>query len=63
MTDVPAYSDLREALAKLCANYPGEYWRKLDRDMSYPTEFVNELTEAGWLSVLIPEEYLSLIHI
>lgn len=57
MTDVPAYSDLREALAKLCANYPGEYWRKLDRDMSYPTEFVNELTEAGWLSVLIPEEY------
>ena len=55
MTDVPAYSDLREALAKLCANYPGEYWRKLDRDMSYPTEFVNELTEAGWLSVLIPE--------
>lgn len=57
MTDVPAYADLRDALAKLCANFPGEYWRKLDRDMSYPTEFVNELTEAGWLSVLIPEEY------
>lgn len=57
MTDVPAYTDLRDALTKLCANYPGEYWRKLDRDMSYPTEFVNELTEAGWLSVLIPEEY------
>lgn len=57
VTDVPAYTDLRDALTKLCANYPGEYWRKLDRDMSYPTEFVNELTEAGWLSVLIPEEY------
>ena len=57
MTQDATYSDLREALAKLCANYPGEYWRKLDREMSYPTEFVNELTEAGWLSVLIPEEY------
>ncbi len=56
-TDVPAYADLRDALAKLCANYPGEYWRKLDRDMSYPTEFVDELTDAGWLSILIPETY------
>ncbi len=51
------YSDLREAVAKLCAKYPGTYWRKLDREMSYPTEFVDELTRAGWLSVLIPEEY------
>jgi len=53
----PDYSDLREAVAKLCARYPGEYWRKLDREMAYPTQFVNELTKAGWLSVLIPEEY------
>ena len=51
------YADLRDALTKLCANYPGEYWRKLDREMAYPSEFVNELTEAGWLAVLIPEEY------
>lgn len=51
------YADLRDALGKLCANYPGEYWRKLDRDMEYPSAFVNELTEAGWLSVLIPEEF------
>lgn len=54
---IPDYSDLRAAVAKLCAKYPGEYWRKLDRQMAYPTEFVNELTQAGWLSVLIPERY------
>ena len=41
----------------LCANFPGEYWRKLDRERAYPTEFVNALTEAGFLAALIPEEY------
>ena len=51
------YSDIRDAVAKLCAQFPGEYWRKLDRQMAYPTDFVNALTEAGYLSVLIPEEY------
>lgn len=51
------YPEIREAVAKLCAAFPGEYWRKLDRDMSYPQAFVDALTEAGWLSVLIPEEY------
>lgn len=51
------YSDLRDAVAKLCAKFPGEYWRKLDREMAYPTGFVAELTRAGWLSVLIPEEF------
>jgi alkylation response protein AidB-like acyl-CoA dehydrogenase len=51
------YSDIREAVAKLCARFPGEYWRDLDRRMAYPTEFVNALTEAGYLSILIPEEY------
>ena len=51
------YSDLRDAVAKLCSKYSGAYWRELDRDMTYPTEFVEELTKAGWLSVLIPEEY------
>ncbi|CDX51207.1 acyl-CoA dehydrogenase [Mesorhizobium plurifarium] len=51
------YQDIREAVAKLCARFPGEYWRALDRDMAYPREFVEALTEAGWLSILIPEEY------
>jgi hypothetical protein len=50
-------SDIRAAVAKLCAGFPGEYWRKLDREMAYPTEFVTALTESGFLSVLIPEEY------
>src|ERR1700754_4545466 len=49
--------DIRDAAAKLCAQFPGEYWRKLDRQMAYPKEFVDALTEAGYLSVLIPEEY------
>ncbi|MBR1121222.1 acyl-CoA/acyl-ACP dehydrogenase [Bradyrhizobium lablabi] len=51
------YADIRDAVAKLCAQFPGEYWRKLDREMAYPSDFVNALTEAGYLSVLIPEEY------
>src|SRR6201990_1999573 len=51
------YTELRDAVAKLCAQFPGEYWRKLDRQMAYPKEFVDALTEAGYLSVLIPEEY------
>lgn len=51
------YPELREAIAKLCAEFPGEYWRRLDREMGYPTAFVEALTEAGWLGALIPEEY------
>jgi alkylation response protein AidB-like acyl-CoA dehydrogenase len=51
------YADIRDAVAKLCAQFPGEYWRKLDREMAYPSAFVDALTEAGYLSVLIPEEY------
>ena len=51
------YTDIRDAVAKLCAQFPGEYWRKLDREMAYPRAFVDALTEAGYLSVLIPEEY------
>src|SRR3989440_10966897 len=51
------YKDIRDAVAKLCAQFPGEYWRKLDREMAYPKAFVDALTEAGYLSVLIPEEY------
>ena len=55
MTD--EYADIREQVQKLCAQYPGEYWRKLDADRAYPTEFVHALTEAGDRSVLIPEEF------
>jgi len=51
------YEELRDAVARLCGQYQGAYWRALDRDMAYPTEFVEALTEAGWLSILIPENY------
>ncbi len=51
------YSDIRDAVAKLCSQFPGEYWRALDREMAYPKDFVDALTQSGYLSVLIPEEY------
>src|SRR3977135_4745614 len=50
-------SEIRDAVARLCATFPMEYWRGTDRERRYPTEFVRALTEAGWLSCLIPEEY------
>src|SRR5438132_4480131 len=59
----PAYDDatnlapIREAVRALCANFPGEYWRKLDRERGYPGEFVAALTKAGFLTALIPEEH------
>lgn len=52
-----AHADIRAAVEKLCAGFPGEYWRKLDRNMEYPTAFVQALTQSGFLSALIPEEY------
>ncbi len=59
--DAPSYPDphaeIREEVRKLCARFPGEYWRDLDRDRGYPTAFVQALTEAGYLGALIPEEY------
>ena len=55
MTD--EYQEIREQVRKLCAQYPGEYWRALDEKREYPTDFVKALTEAGYLSVLIPEEF------
>jgi acyl-CoA dehydrogenase len=51
------WADLRGEVAKLCAQFPGEYWRQLDAERGYPTEFVRALTEAGYLAALIPEEY------
>jgi acyl-CoA dehydrogenase len=50
------HDDLRSAIAVLCADFPGEYWRSLEPD-KYPDAFVETLTKNGWLSVLIPEEY------
>lgn len=52
-----SFSEIRRAVRKLCAQFPGEYWRALDRERAYPTEFVQMLTREGFLSVLIPEEY------
>lgn len=51
------YREIREEVAKLCAEFPGEYWQKLDREHAYPSEFVQALTRAGYLAALIPEEY------
>ena len=51
------HQDIRDAVAKLCAQFPGQYWRELDRKMAYPTEFVDALTRSGYLAVLIPEEF------
>ncbi|MFM2257176.1 MAG: hypothetical protein RIQ28_1023 [Pseudomonadota bacterium] len=57
MNDMHDYSDIRDEVAKLCAQYPGEYWRAKDKDRAYPSEFVTALGEAGYLAALIPEEY------
>jgi acyl-CoA dehydrogenase len=51
------YADIRESVRALCAKFPGEYWRDLDRERAYPTAFVNALTQAGYLAALIPEEF------
>ena len=51
------HDDLRGAVRALCTKYPGEYWRAKDRERAYPTEFVTELTKAGFLACLIPEEF------
>ena len=51
------YDDIREAVGKLCAEFPASYWRALDREMAYPAAFVQALTEAGWLGALIPENF------
>jgi acyl-CoA dehydrogenase len=51
------YTEIRDAVSKICANFPGEYWRGLDREGAYPAAFVQALTDAGYLSALIPETY------
>ena len=51
------FADIRDGVRALCAKFPGEYWRALDRERAYPTDFVRALTKAGYLAALIPEEY------
>lgn len=51
------YPELREAVRRICQHYPTSYWRDLEKISGYPTDFVRDLTEAGFLSALIPEEY------
>ena len=51
------FSDIRDTVRSLCQGYPGEYWREKDRKREYPTEFVQALTDSGFLAVLIPEIY------
>ena len=57
MSPEETFPEIREAVRRLCADFPGTYWQALDRERTYPTEFVRALTEAGFLSVLIPEEF------
>jgi acyl-CoA dehydrogenase len=52
-----SYAEIRESVRALCAEFPGNYWRELDRGRAYPKAFVDALTEAGFLSALIPEEF------
>ncbi len=52
-----SFPEIREAVQKLCSRFPGEYWRELDEHQRYPREFVSELTDSGFLAVLIPEKY------
>ena len=51
------HKDIREAVAKLCAQFTGVYWQECDNASRYPTDLVNALTEGGYLSALIPEEF------
>ena len=57
MSNAETFPEIREAVRRLCAGFPGEYWREKDRERAYPGEFVRALTESGFLSVLIPEVY------
>src|SRR3990170_1958124 len=57
MKSTDQYQEIRDGVRALCAQYPDEYFRKVDEQRAYPEAFVNALTEAGWLAALIPQEY------
>ena len=51
------FHEIRDAIRALCAEFPDEYFRKVDEQRAYPEAFVNALTASGWLAALIPQEY------
>ena len=51
------YPEIREGVRRICADFPGAYWRELDEREAYPSEFVQAMTDAGYLAALIPEEF------
>ena len=55
--DPDQYQEIRDAVRQICKQFPDEYFRKIDEERTYPEEFVNALTKAGWLAALIPQEY------
>jgi acyl-CoA dehydrogenase len=57
MKTLDDHLDIREGVRSLCAEFPDEYFRKIDAERGYPEDFVNALTKAGWLAALIPREY------
>jgi acyl-CoA dehydrogenase len=57
LTMTPERVAIRDAVAQLCSRFGHDYWTALDRERKYPVEFVKALTDGGWLSILIPEEY------
>jgi acyl-CoA dehydrogenase len=57
MTEEIDHAEIRASVSKLCEGFPGEYWRRLDREMAYPSEFVAALGQSGFLAALIPEAY------
>ncbi|QXQ07624.1 acyl-CoA/acyl-ACP dehydrogenase [Sphingosinicellaceae bacterium] len=57
MNTAISFPEIRESVRRLCAEFPGSYWQEKDRERAYPGEFVAALTEAGFLSVLIPEAF------
>ena len=57
VSDIELHADLRGAVKELCQHFPDSYWRDLDREQSYPEKFVKTLSDAGYLSALIPEDF------
>lgn len=51
------FPEIRESVRRICADFPGSYWRDIDKREAYPTEFVKAMTDSGYLAALIPEEY------
>jgi acyl-CoA dehydrogenase len=56
-TEQHQHQDIRDAVRDLCAQFPNEYFRKIDEQRAYPAEFVEALTKAGWMAALIPQQY------